>query len=358
VKVQFHWDRLAKNDEKSSCWVRVSHPWAGKNFGAIHIPRMGQEVVVDFLEGDPDQPLITGRVYNAEQMPPWELPANATQSGILTRSSKGGGYGNANAIRFEDKQGSEQLWIHAEKNQDIEVENDETHWVGHDRMKTIDHDETTHVKHDRSEVVDNNENISIGANRVEKVGNNEIITIGNDHTETIKGSMMATVNKTKSETVGLNSSETVGIAKELTIGGLYQVTVGAAHNTTVGGAKSVQVGGFSAELVGAAKNLTVAGNHTVTVGGKQSVSVKSDRTVNVDGKSTQTVKAEHVFKAKKIDITAEDELTITVGAAKLVMKKDGSILIDGKDVNTKASGKVNVKASGDVIIKGSAIKEN
>ena len=140
VKVQFHWDRLGKKDEKSSCWVRVSHPWAGKNFGAIHIPRMGQEVVVDFLEGDPDQPLITGRVYNAEQMPPWELPANATQSGILTRSSKGGSVANANSLRFEDKKGSEQVWLHAEKNQDIEVENDEKHWVGHDRTKTIDHD--------------------------------------------------------------------------------------------------------------------------------------------------------------------------------------------------------------------------
>jgi type VI secretion system secreted protein VgrG len=162
VKVQFHWDRYGKKDENSSCWVRVSQPWAGKNWGAIHIPRIGQEVIVDFLEGDPDQPIITGRVYNAEQMPPYDLPANKTQSGILTRSSKGGGAGNFNEIRFEDKKGAEQLFIHAEKNQDIEVENDETHWVGHDRTKTIDHDETTHVKHDRTETVDNNETITIG----------------------------------------------------------------------------------------------------------------------------------------------------------------------------------------------------
>src|SRR6185295_3611180 len=178
VKLQFHWDRYGKKNEKSSCWVRVAHPWAGKNFGIVDIPRIGQEVVVDFLEGDPDQPLITGRVYNAEQMPPWDLPANATQSGILTRSSKGGGYGNANAIRFEDKKGSEQLWIHAEKNQDIEVENDETHWVGQNRKKTIDVDETTLVKHDRTETVNNNETITIGVDRTESVGKNETITIG------------------------------------------------------------------------------------------------------------------------------------------------------------------------------------
>ena len=115
VKVQFHWDRLGGKNDKSSCWVRVSSPWAGKNFGVIQIPRIGQEVVVGFLEGDPDQPLVTGRVHNAEQMPPWDLPANATQSGILTRSSKGGSAANANVLRFEDKKGSEQLLIHAEK---------------------------------------------------------------------------------------------------------------------------------------------------------------------------------------------------------------------------------------------------
>ena len=167
VKVQFHWDREGKQNENSSCWMRVSHPWAGKNWGMIAIPRIGQEVIVDFLEGDPDQPIITGRVYNAEQMPPWELPANKTQTGVLTRSSLGGTAANANAIRFEDKKGEEQLWIHAEKNQDIEVENDETHWVGHDRTKTIDNDETTHVKHDRTETVDNNETITIGVDRTE-----------------------------------------------------------------------------------------------------------------------------------------------------------------------------------------------
>jgi type VI secretion system secreted protein VgrG len=99
VKVQFHWDRYGKKNEKSSCWVRVASPWAGRNFGFMQVPRIGQEVIVDFLEGDPDQPIITGRVYNAQNMPPWELPANATQSGVLTRSSKGGAC--AKALRAE-----------------------------------------------------------------------------------------------------------------------------------------------------------------------------------------------------------------------------------------------------------------
>jgi len=137
VKVHFHWDRYGKEDENDSCWIRVSHPWAGKNFGMVSIPRIGQEVVVEFMEGDPDRPLITGRVYNAEQMHPWELPANKTQTGVLTRSSLTGVYSNANAIRFEDKKGAEQLWLHAEKDQLTEVEHDEDKWVGNDRRKTI-----------------------------------------------------------------------------------------------------------------------------------------------------------------------------------------------------------------------------
>ncbi len=145
VKVQFHWDRYGENNENSSCWVRISSPWAGKTWGAIHLPRIGQEVIVSFEEGDPDRPLITGRVYNADNMPPYELPANATQSGIKSRSSKGGTGDNFNEIRFEDKKGSEEVYIHAEKDQNNVVENDETTDVGNDRTEDIGNDETISI---------------------------------------------------------------------------------------------------------------------------------------------------------------------------------------------------------------------
>ena len=131
--MQFHWDRDGRKDENSSCWVRVASTWAGKNWGFIQIPRIGQEVIVDFLEGDPDRPIITGRVYNADQTPPYTLPANQTQSGVKSRSSKSGGSDNFNEIRLEDKKGSEQIFIHAEKDLKTEVENDETRQVDHDR---------------------------------------------------------------------------------------------------------------------------------------------------------------------------------------------------------------------------------
>jgi len=143
-------------------------------------------------------------------MPPWELPANMTQSGVLSRSTKGGAYGNANALRFEDKKGAEQVWLHAEKNQDIEVENDETHWVGHDRKKTIDHDETTHVKHDRTETVDNNEKITIGVNRTEEVRANEDITIGANRTESVGGDEKIEISGKR--TVDVGSDETITIS--------------------------------------------------------------------------------------------------------------------------------------------------
>jgi type VI secretion system secreted protein VgrG len=150
VKVQFHWDRYGQKNESSSCWLRVSSPWAGKSFGFIQVPRIGQEVVVDFLEGDPDQPLVTGRVYNAEQMPPWELPANATQSGVLTRSSKGGGVRQCQRAALRGQEGRRAgLMIHAEKNMDTSVENDESRSIGHDQITTVNNHQTVVVEKGR-----------------------------------------------------------------------------------------------------------------------------------------------------------------------------------------------------------------
>ncbi|MBR8313422.1 type VI secretion system tip protein VgrG [Burkholderia dolosa] len=255
VKVQFHWDRLGKRDQGSSCWVRVGQPWAGRGFGMIQIPRIGDEVVVIFLDGNPDRPLIISSVYNAANMPPWDLPANATQSGILTRSTKTGNVNTANAIRFEDKKGSEEVWLHAEKDQRIEVEHDESHWVGNDRTKTIDRDETTQVHRNRTETVDGNETITIHQNRTERVDQNETISIGEDRQETVGGNETITIHGAKAETVFLAAAETIGLAKALTVGAGYQVTVGGAMNTTVGLAQLEQVG--MSKRVDVGKTLTL-----------------------------------------------------------------------------------------------------
>ena len=154
VKVQFFWDREGKKDDKSSCWLRVAGSAAGKQWGFVHIPRIGQEVVVDFYEGDPDRPFIAGHLYNAEQMPPYALPANKTQTGLKSRSSTQGSADNFNELRFDDKKGSEHIFVQAEKDLTTIVKNDETREVRHDRTTTIKNNETKTVK-------DGNEKITI-----------------------------------------------------------------------------------------------------------------------------------------------------------------------------------------------------
>ena len=343
IKVQFHWDRYGKKDEKTSCWMRVAFLAAGTAWGFVSIPRIGQEVVVDFLEGDPDRPLAVGVVYNGSNMPPWELPANKTQSGMLSRSSKGGSSANANAIRFEDKKGDEQVWIHAEKNQDIEVENDETHWVGHDRRKTIDHDETTHVKHDRTETVDHDESITIGNNRTETVGVNEQITIGSNRTETVGSNEQVTIGANRSHTVGANESLTVAQQRSHSVGSNESIAIGANQQVTVGANQSVSVG--------SSRDLSVGSDHSVQTGGSHSESIG-------DGRTTEVGKDDQLKVGKNLVIDAGDSVTVKTGAASITMKKDGTITIKGKDITIQGSGKINVKASSDVVIKGSKILQN
>jgi len=367
VKVQFFWDRLGKKDQNSSCWMRVSHPWAGKNWGMIAIPRIGQEVIVDFIEGDPDQPIITGRVYNAEQMPPYALPANMTQTGIKTRSSKGGTGANFNEIRFEDKKGAEQLFIHAEKNQDIEVENDETHWVGHDRTKTIDHDETVHVKHDRTETVDNNETITIGVDRTEQVGSNESITIGVNRTESVGSNENITIGANRTESVGSNETITIGSNRSITVGANETATVAQQRTHTVGinetiaigAAQEIAIGAAQSVTIGAAQNISVGVNRSVDVGSNLSTNVGADESRSVGGGRSSTIgKDDSLNVAKNLVINAGDSVTIKTGSASISMKKDGTIVIKGKDITIDGSGKINIKASSDVVMKGSKILQN
>jgi type VI secretion system secreted protein VgrG len=178
VKVHFYWDRHDQSNENSSCWIRVSQSWAGKNWGSMQIPRIGQEVIVSFLEGDPDRPIITGRVYNAEQTVPYDLPENATQSGMKSRSSKGGTPANFNEIRMEDKKGLEQLYIHAERNQDIVVEVDESHSVGHDRNKSIGHDEVVTIGNDRVRAVKHDDMLMVGFSKTDAISQSYLIEVG------------------------------------------------------------------------------------------------------------------------------------------------------------------------------------
>ena len=223
VKVQFFWDRLGKKNENSSCWARVSQPWAGKNWGAISIPRIGQEVIVDFLEGDPDRPIITGRVYNDDQMPPYTLPDNMTRTTFMSRSTKGGGSANYNELRFEDKKGSEQIFLNAEKDMDHRVEHDSREYIGNDRSLI--------VKNDTKEKVEGEQHIQIVKDRNEKVGGDASLEVTGNQNDKIGQNMSLQVGQNLQEKSGQNYAHEAGMEIHLKAG--MNVVIEAGMQLTI-----------------------------------------------------------------------------------------------------------------------------
>lgn len=333
VKIQFHWDRYGKHDENSSCWVRVSHPTAGKGWGAVQIPRIGQEVIVEFLEGDPDRPIITGRVYNNDNMPPYGLPAGGMVSGMKSNSTPGGG--GYNEMSMNDTKGEEKVTIHAQFDMDTTVENDQTLTVHNNRTTTIDVDDT--------ETVSGNQTINIGVDQKETIGSNKTESIGANETRTI--------GKNKTETVTINTAETIGVAKELSIGGAYQVSVGAAMNETVIGAKAEEIGAVKSVNVGGNSSENIGGNKSVNAGKDISESAGKDVIIQSGKKMALTAGDDFAVSGRKKGvIEIKDELTIKVGKALIKMKKNGDIAIKG--------AKIEINGSGDTIIKGKKILQN
>src|SRR5256884_284142 len=263
VKVQFHWDRNGKKDESSSCWVRVSSAWSGKNWGVVHIPRIGQEVIVDFLEGDPDRPIITGRVYNADQTPPYALPGDQTQSGIKSRSSKAGGTDNFNEIRFEDKKGSEVLFIHAEKDEQVEVENDRSDSVGHDETVSIGNDRTESVKNNESITIDKNRTESVGGDESVSISGNRSLTVSKDETIDVTGNRSDSVAKSENVSIADNRSHSVGKDDELSVGKNLTITAGDNIMLTSGDASITLKKNGDIKIEG--KNITIQGSGKIAV---------------------------------------------------------------------------------------------
>jgi type VI secretion system secreted protein VgrG len=304
VKVQFFWDRLGKKDDKSSCWIRVSQVWAGEGWGAMHIPRVNQEVLVDFFEGDPDRPIIVGRVYHGTNVPPYALPANKTRSTIKSNSTPGGN--GSNELRFEDKAGSEEIYLHGQKDWTIAIEHDKNQTVGHDETLSVGNDRTAEVGHDQKETIGNDETFavvhdrkkSVGHDETESIGHDRSIEVGNDHTESIGNNLTLSVAKAKTEDVGDDSTETVGKTRSLSAGKDYAIDV--------------------------------TSNMTTAVGSNETTDVKLNKS-----------------------LTVGEKLTITCGDATITVEKSGAITISGKDLTVKATGKVNVEATGDVSVKSS-----
>ncbi|MFC3321616.1 type VI secretion system Vgr family protein [Mesorhizobium cantuariense] len=389
VKVQFHWDRLGKKDQNSSCFVRVSQTWAGSGWGFIQIPRIGQEVIVDFIEGDPDLPIITGRVYNASQMPPYALPGHATQSGWKSDSSLGGG--GYNELMFEDKAGSELVNFQAQKDHNLLIKHDRTKLVQHDQSDRIDHNAKHSVGHNLDEDVGNNKTVKVGVDQTTDIGKNDTETVGVNRSLTVGSNETIGIGANSTETIGSNHTQTVGLIQTITVGAARVDSVGAAETRSVGAvqtnqigaSRSMTVGAGQTHTIGAADNWTIAAAQSVkigadqsfAIGGAQSSQIGKGRSAKIGADDATDVGGGHALKVgkgsgiqiaddssikvgKNLVIEAGDSITLKCGSASITMKKDGTIVADGKDITLKGSGKITVKADGDVIVKGSTINNN
>ncbi|GGF57802.1 hypothetical protein GCM10007301_16890 [Azorhizobium oxalatiphilum] len=288
IRLQFHWDRLGKNDENSSCWVRVSQSLAGATWGAQFIPRVGMEVVVAFLEGDPDRPLVVGTVYNGQNMPPYTMPDNKTQSGIKTRSSTGGSATTFNELRFEDKKDSELVYMHAQKDFTREVEND-------DKL-TVKHDQTLTIKNDRTETVqEGNESVTISK------GNRTLtVSEGNDTTTVSQGNRAATISQ-----------------------GNESLTVSQGNLST-----TVSQGNVSTTVS--------SGNHTVSLG-------SGNATLQCDGGSITLQAAQTITLKVGGNSLTISQSGMTLNATQISISGSAKVEVSGAMVNVSGSGTVQVK---------------
>ena len=249
VKVQFHWDRYGQADDKSSCWLRVSQSWAGNLWGAFVLPRIGMEVVVDFLDGDPDRPLVTGAVYNAMTMPPYPLPDKATQSVFKSQSSKGGG--GTNEIRLEDKKDAEQIFINAQMDYDFQT--------GHDRREQVGNDLHLTVKNDRFAQVDNNAHETIGADLRQQIGKDRHLAVTGKQAVVIGEGGSLELGSDLNEKIGGDNSRVV--SGNILIDGGGDIVIEAATSLTlVCGSSSCVIDATGVTLKGSI--LTLDGSKT------------------------------------------------------------------------------------------------
>lgn len=364
IKVQFHWDREGKRDEKSSCWIRVSQTWAGPGWGAVVIPRIGQEVLVQFLEGDPDRPIVTGTVYNGDNRPPASLPGSKSQAGLKSNSTPGGG--GYNEFVMDDTKGKELMRVHGQFDMDTTVNHDLREHVLNNRSRDVSVNESVKIGVDQTLNVGSNQKYTIGSNQTGSVGGNKSITVSGKHDETVSGSKTMNVAGTHTESIG--SSMTINVGSTLTesvalvytenVGAAMLLNVGAAMTHSIGAAYMLSVGAIMNESVGASKSTSVGGGHKLNVGAGYNVTVAGKIATSAGGSHSATAGGAYTVKAPKIGLNADDEITLTCGSASIILKSGGEIAIKGSDITIDGSGKIGVKAGGDIVMKGQKILQN
>ena len=351
VKLLFHWDRLGKRDDKASCFVRVAQPWAGPGWGALRIPRIGQEAVVRFLDGDPDRPLVVGAVFNGALVPPIHLPDDKTRSTLRSDSSLGGG--GFNELRFEDQKGQEELFLHAQKDENIRVEDE--------KRSRVRHDEALQVGKDRSRTVQGEQRLRVALQDLVRVGGAQTLTVGGARTVSVLGDESEQVGVAAATSVGGNqvvtvkaaSSALVGAAAALNVGGVYAITVGGAFNEAVGGVRASQVGGMRVEVVVGPRDETVEKGSERAIGGDEALVLEQSAEVEDQGeveaeigaKDELEIKESAFWEGKKVKLEA-DEVRLVVGGKLLVeLKKGGDVTIGAAAFTVEGSSDLGFKGS-------------
>ena len=266
IKARFHWDRENPADDTSSMWIRVKQEWAGAGWGHWWVPRIGMEVVVQFIDGDPDRPLVTGCVYNADNPTPYPLPDDKTKSTIKSNSSLGGD--GDNEFRYEDKAGEEQIFTHAEKDYNEVVENDHNTRVNHDQSNEVDNDQTQTIHNNQMERVDVDQEMTIGGNRTVHVEGDYDETVDGTETRHTVGDVTETFSATETRSIGASVTETIGADETRTITSNQDESITGAHTLTVAANQDITItGSLTEEVIGGITTIT-PGSHTSTaVGG-------------------------------------------------------------------------------------------
>ncbi len=293
IKVKFHWDRYASNDEHASCWIRVSQTMAAPTWGAMCLPRIGHEVVVTFLEGDPDRPLVTGTVYNGLHYPPYSLPENKTRTTFRTQTHKGSGY---NELSFEDEANQEEIYIHAQKDMSTKVLNNSFRDVKQDEFL--------------------------------KIGRNQTNDIGGDQQETIDGHKATLVKSTFTETVEQDVTSAYDANEAHSVKVNQTVKIGGDRSTEIKGNDFLEVSKNMAVAVHSSRNEDIGSDDKQTVGGNLSVSVK--------GATAYASESSH-------QIISGEKIVLKAGGSSLVLNSDGTIQLLGKAITIDGSAKVIVK---------------
>lgn len=365
VKIQFHWDRHGQFDENSSNWVRVIQGSAGGGFGSINTPRIGEEVLVDFINGDADRPVVVGRLYNSAMIPPWGFPASAKKSGIKSKSFNSP-LANFNEFSFDDTAGSELVNFQAQKDLTSLVKNDETREVNHDRTTTIGNDETVTVVGNRTETVQKNETIAIVQNRDETVGQNETIGITQNQSITVGENQSVDVVQNRTRTVGQNESVSVGASQAITVTNDQNVTIGVNQALSVGANRNKTIVANEVNQIGGNRQQTVNLNGINNVGIAQMTNIGAGFMLNIGGGWLTNVGAAEMHNVGgimglnagvNIGLNANRNITLTAGNSITLQVGDSAIVITNKQISI-VSKKVVIVGTSKVDINGKKVDIN